>query len=470
MVLTSGLKKIIGTKAFYKAALAFAIPLILQDTVSSFVNLLDNMMIGSLGTEQMSGVAIVNQFINLFTMCIYGGVAGANIFAAQYIGNNDNKNAQHAIRFNFIMVTCFSALFIAVMYLFQDKLISAFLHISSGKGDLQATLQYGKEYLKIMLWQVLPFALATTYAMTLRLGKDSMTPMKASFAALFTNLIFNYLLIFGKLGFPRLGVAGAAIATVISRIVQLGIISVAAHRNTDRFPFLKGLFRSLYIPGELTWSIVLRGLPLLFNQLLLSAGQVLMNQIYSNRGLEAVASMNIVTTVANLFVVIMWAFGNYIANYTGNLLGNREFDKARGECPKLMALSFVCCIAGSILLAAISGLIPRLYNVLPLVRTQATQMLLITAVAIPIQSLSISTMFLLRAGGMTRITSLFDCGSTWLLFIPAAWLLVKFTAFTLPVVYLLVNCLELVKAGIGIVLSAKGVWVNNIISVGANKT
>ena len=107
---------------------------------------------------------------------------------------------------------------------------------------------------------------------------------------------------------------------------------------------------------------------------------------------------------------------------------------------------------------------------LPLVRTQATQMLLITAVAIPIQSLSISTMFLLRAGGMTRITSLFDCGSTWLLFISAAWLLVKFTAFTLPVVYLLVNCLELVKAGIGIVLSAKGVWVNNIISVGANKT
>lgn len=180
--------------------------------------------------------------------------------------------------------------------------------------------------------------------------------------------------------------------------------------------------------------------------------------------------MNIVTTVANLFVVIMWSFGNYIAIYTGNLLGNREFDKARGECPKLMALSFVCCIAGSILLAAISGLIPRLYNVLPLVRTQATQMLLITAVAIPIQSLSISTMFLLRAGGMTRITSLFDCGSTWLLFIPAAWLLVKFTAFTLPVVYLLVNCLELVKAGIGIVLSAKGVWVNNIISVGANKT
>ena len=118
---------------------------------------------------------------------------------------------------------------------------------------------------------------------------------------------------------------------------------------------------------------MLRGLPLLFNQLLLSAGQVLMNQIYSNRGLEAVASMNIVTTVANLFVVIMWSFGNYIAIYTGNLLGNREFDKARGECPKLMALSFVCCIAGSILLAAISGLIPRLYNVLPLVRTQATQ-------------------------------------------------------------------------------------------------
>lgn len=293
---------------------------------------------------------------------------------------------------------------------------------------------------------------------------------ESQLCALFTNLIFNYLLIFGKLGFPRLGVAGAAIATVISRIVQLGIISVAAHRNTDRFPFLKGLFRSLYIPGELTWSIVLRGLPLLFNQLLLSAGQVLMNQIYSNRGLEAVASMNIVTTVANLFVVIMWSFGNYIAIYTGNLLGNMEFDKARGECPKLMALSFVCCIAGSILLAAISGLIPRLYNVLPLVRTQATQMLLITAVAIPIQSLSISTMFLLRAGGMTRITSLFDCGSTWLLFIPAAWLLVKFTAFTLPVVYLLVNCLELVKAGIGIVLSAKGVWVNNIISVGANKT
>lgn len=469
MAIASGLKKFIGTKEFYKAALAFAVPLILQDTVSSFVNLLDNLMIGSLGTEQMSGVAIVNQFIQLFTMCIYGGVAGANIFAAQYIGDQDYKNARNAVRFNFIMITCFSAIFIAVIYFFQDSLISSFLHSGSGKGDLAATLQYGKEYLSVMLWQVLPFALATTYAMTLRLGKDSLTPMKASFAAIFTNLIFNYLLIFGKFGFPELGVTGAAIATVISRFVQLAIIMTAAHRHTERFPFLKGLFKSLYIPGKLARSIAVRGLPLLFNQILLTGGQVLLNQIYSNRGLDAVAALNIVTTVSNLFIVIMWSFGNYIVIHMGNLLGSRAFDQAREDCPKLMMLSFACSLAGCVLLAAISGLIPRLYNVLPEVRSQATLMLLLTAVVIPIQSVSTSTIFLFRAGGMTRITSLFDCGSTWVLFIPAAWLLVNYSSFALPVVYLLVSGLELLKAAIGITLSAKGVWVKNIITAEAEK-
>lgn len=463
MTASKGIRRFFGTREFYKAALAFAVPLILQDTVSSFVNLLDNLMIGALGTEEMSGVAIVNQFMQLFTMCIYGGVAGANIFAAQYIGKGDHDGARHAVRFNFIMVTCFSVAFIAVMYFFQDDLIKAFLHRGSGEGDLEATLVYAKQYLNVMLWQVLPFALATTYAMTLRLGKDSVMPMKASFAALFTNLIFNYLLIFGKFGFPELGVKGAAIATVISRFVQLAIIAIAAHRREDRFPFIRGIFSSLYIPAALTESIIVRGLPLLFNQLLLSASQVLLFQIYSNLGLEAVASLNIVTTVTNIFIVVMWSFGNYISIHCGNLLGSGDFEQAKADCPKLMALSFICSLAACLLLAAISGLVPTFYNVEPIVRTQATQILLLSSVLIPIQSISTSTIFLLRAGGMTRITSLFDCGSSWVFFIPLALLLVKTTSLSLPIVYLLVNSLELLKAAVGVIIASKGVWVKNII-------
>ena len=458
------IKKFVGSKAFYRAALAFALPLILQDTVSSFVNLLDNVMIGSLGTEEMSGVAIVNQFFQLFTMCIYGGVAGANIFAAQYIGKQDYEGAKQSVRFNFIMVTCFSAVFIAIMCIFQDELIRAFLHRGSGQGDLEATLGYAREYLGIMLWQVLPFTLATTYAMTLRLGKDSIMPMKASFAALFTNLIFNYLLIYGKFGFPQLGVKGAAIATVLSRFVQLGIISVSAHKRSEPFPFVAGLFSSLYISAGLTKAICQRGLPLLFNQLLMSGSQVFLMQIYSQRGLEAVAALNIVTTVTNLFIVVMWSFGNYIAIHSGNLLGSGKFDEARADCPRLMSLSFVSSLAGCLMLAVISGFVPRLYNVLPMVRSQASDMLLLSSAIIPIQSISTSTIFLLRAGGMTRITSLFDCGSSWLFFIPAAMLLVNYTELALPAIYLLVNSLELLKATVGIILAAKGVWIKNIVS------
>lgn len=200
------------------------------------------------------------------------------------------------------------------MYLFQDKLISAFLHISSGKGDLQATLQYGKEYLKIMLWQVLPFALATTYAMTLRLGKDSMTPMKASFAGPVYQPDLQLSADFRQTGFPQTGCSRCSNCNGDFTHCAAGHHFCCCPQKHGPLPLPEGLFRSLYIPGELTWSIVLRGLPLLFNQLLLSAGQVLMNQIYSNRGLEAVASMNIVTTVANLFVVIMWVFRQLYRN------------------------------------------------------------------------------------------------------------------------------------------------------------
>lgn len=457
------LSKFIGDKAFYKKIAVIATPILIQNVITNFVSLLDNIMVGQIGTESMSGVAIVNQLIFVFNLFVFGGISGAGIFTAQYYGKNDHKGVRDTFRAKLYIVTAAVIIFLLIFLTSGEQLIQLFLHEGEEALDLAATLDYGKRYLNIMMIELIPFAIMQAYAGTLRETGETMLPMTAGIIAVFVNLVFNYILIFGKFGAPALGVEGAAIATVLARFVECIIVVVWTHYYKEKNPFIIGAYRSLKVPKDLVIKISKLGTPLLLNEVLWSAGMTVLNQCYSLRGLEAVSAINISSTVSNLFFCAFFSMGSAVAIIIGQLLGAGELEKAIDEDRKLIAFSvFLCIIVGAIM-AIVSPFIPNIYNTTNLVKALSVELLLINAAFVPVESFVNACYFTLRSGGKTIITFIFDSAYVWTICIPVAFVLSRFTDIPLVKMFLIVQSLNIIKCIIGFFLVKKKSWVNNLV-------
>lgn len=457
-------ERMFGDRDFYAQVVAVVVPIIIQNTVSNVVSLLDNVMVGRVGTLQMSAVAIVNQLLFVFNLCIFGGLAGAGIFATQYAGAHDDKGVRDCFRVKWMIALSMLACALVVLIAFPKRLIGMYLAQETAQADAAATLGFGMDYLTVMLWGLLPFGVSQVYASTLREVGETRLPMFASVAAILVNLVFNYFLIFGKCGFPELGVTGAAIATVLSRYVETTVIMVYTHMKSHHFGFIRGAYRSLRVPKPLMISILRRGTPLLVNELLWSSGMAVLLQCYSVRGLDVVAACNIATTVSNLFKVVFLSMGNAVAIMVGQALGANDIERAKNCTWRLMTLSVGSNLIMATLLALFAPAIPNIYNTEPHVRQIATQLIYVVAVMMPAYSFSHCCYFTLRSGGKTIITFLFDSVFTWCVNVPAAWLLAYKTGLGIVPLYFGVQALEMVKVVVGFVLVKKGVWIHNIVA------
>ncbi|MFR9257327.1 MAG: MATE family efflux transporter [Christensenellales bacterium] len=457
-------ERMFGDRDFYAQVVAVVVPIIIQNTVSNVVSLLDNVMVGRVGTLQMSAVAIVNQLLFVFNLCIFGGLAGAGIFATQYAGAHDDKGVRDCFRVKWMIALSMLACALVVLIAFPKRLIGMYLAQETAQADAAATLGFGMDYLTVMLWGLLPFGVSQVYASTLREVGETRLPMFASVAAILVNLVFNYFLIFGKCGFPELGVTGAAIATVLSRYVETAVIVVYTHMKSHHFGFIRGAYRSLRVPKPLMISILRRGTPLLVNEFLWSSGMAVLLQCYSVRGLDVVAACNIATTVSNLFKVVFLSMGNAVAIMVGQALGANDIERAKNCTWRLMTLSVGSNLIMATLLALFAPAIPNIYNTEPHVRQIATQLIYVVAVMMPAYSFSHCCYFTLRSGGKTIITFLFDSVFTWCVNVPAAWLLAYKTGLGIVPLYFGVQALEMVKVVVGFVLVKKGVWIHNIVA------
>lgn len=457
-------ERMFGDRDFYAQVVAVVVPIIIQNTVSNVVSLLDNVMVGRVGTLQMSAVAIVNQLLFVFNLCIFGGLAGAGIFATQYAGAHDDKGVRDCFRVKWMIALSMLACALVVLIAFPKRLIGMYLAQETAQADAATTLGFGMDYLTVMLWGLLPFGVSQVYASTLREVGETRLPMFASVAAILVNLVFNYFLIFGKCGFPELGVTGAAIATVLSRYVETAVIMVYTHMKSHHFGFIRGAYRSLHVPKPLMISILRRGTPLLVNEFLWSSGMAVLLQCYSVRGLDVVAACNIATTVSNLFKVVFLSMGNAVAIMVGQALGANDIERAKNCTWRLMTLSVGSNLIMATLLALFAPAIPNIYNTEPHVRQIATQLIYVVAVMMPAYSFSHCCYFTLRSGGKTIITFLFDSVFTWCVNVPAAWLLAYKTGLGIVPLYFGVQALEMVKVVVGFVLVKKGVWIHNIVA------
>ena len=455
--------KYIGDRAFYRMLFAVLIPIVVQNAITNLVSLLDNMMVGQVGTEAMSGVSIANQLFFIFNITLFGAISGAGIFGAQFAGKGDQEGLRQTLRYKFLVGLLLLTAALGIFLSLHDQLISLYL-TEDGTGDLELTLRSGREYLKVMLWGLPPFLITQCYASTLRETGETLLPMKGGILAVGINVLLNYLLIFGKLGLPALGVTGAALATVISRFGEMAFVLVGTHRKKGAYPFVQGLYTSFRLPWTLVRRITIKGAPLLLNEFLWSLGMSVLLQCYSTRGLNVVAALNISSTVNNLFLVVALALGSAISILIGQMLGAGEKQRARDSAAKLIAFSVFLCVGVGAVMAVVSPFIPRIYNTTEEVRMLATRFLWICSAVMPITGFLNSCYFTLRAGGNTIITFLFDSVFLWCVGIPAAYLTSRYTAMPVLEIFLVVQAADLLKCFVGYAMVKKGIWIRNIVS------
>ena len=456
------LKKYIGDRAFYRSLLAVAVPIIIQNSITNFISLIDNVMVGQIGTEQMSGVSIVNQLLFVFNLCIFGALSGAGLFGAQFYGNKEFENLKHTFRYKVIISLIICAGAIGLFLVAGEPLISLYLHEGGETGDLALTLHYAKKYLAISLFGLFPFTVTQIYASSLREVKHTIPPMTAGIIGVFVNMMLNYTLIFGKFGAPALGVEGAALATVISRFVECICVIVWTHLHTKECPFIVGVYRSFRIPKELVRSITVTGTPLLLNETLWAAGQAMLLQCYSLRGIATVSAMNMSGVTFNTFSVLYFSMGTTIAILIGHRLGEGNLEAAASDAKKMIAFSTLLGIISGILIAICSLFFPNFYNTTEEVRALASSFIITVAISAPIQAILNASYFTLRSGGKTLLTFLFDSGYVWGFTIPLSYCIILFTTLPVEWVYFMCYNSDIIRCIIGILLVRSRIWLNDL--------
>lgn len=404
-------EKYIGDAAFYKRYIYLALPMILQNAITNLVSFLDNIMVGQLGTEQMSGVAIVNQLIFVYNLAIFGAVSAASIFGAQYFGKGNHEGHMHSFRFKMYATLTVTAL-------------TVLLFVTNG---------------------------------------TTLIPMIASFVAVGSNAVLDYLLIFGIGPFPKMGVVGAALATVIARYIEAFIVIFWAHTHKEKNRYLAGAYRGFGIPKEEFKAILLKGFPLMLNEVLWAAGMTTVIQCYSVRGLEVVAGLNIATTITNLFNIIYIQLGGCISIVVGQYLGAGKLEEAKDADNKMIAFSVFCCAVVACVMLLIGGVFPQLYNTSEQIRKLATSFIAVSAIIMPFCAFSHASYFTLRSGGKTVVTFLFDSAFTWVIIVPLAFVMAHFSGLGIVSVYFFVQATELIKVVIGYCMVRSNVWLVQMV-------
>ncbi len=347
-------EKLIGDRRFYRRLFAIAVPMMIQMAITNFASMLDNVMVGQMGTEQMTGVAIANQLVFVYNLFIFGAVSGPGIYTAQFFGQRNEEGIRYTMRFKLLLCGALTLIGLILMGSMGEQLIRLYLHTENGTTNAALTLQHGLDYLHIVMISFIPFAVVQAYAGTLKETGETMLPMKAGILSVVVNFCINYVLIFGKFGMPVLGARGAAIGTVAARIVEMVIVVGWVHRHKEQNSYVKGLYRSMKIPADLAKEIAIKGTPLLVNEGLWASGMAMLMQCYSVRGLDVVAGMNISNTLNNMFNVVFLSIGNSVAILVGQLLGAGKMKEAKYTAYRIIFCSTTLCLIIALALAGTS--------------------------------------------------------------------------------------------------------------------
>ncbi|MBN2300559.1 MAG: MATE family efflux transporter [Acholeplasmataceae bacterium] len=449
------MKSLVGDKAFYRRLFMVAAPLVLQQLITTSVQLVDNVMVGSLGESAIGSVSIINQLYFVVILITFGAMGGAGVFSAQYFGSKDFEKLKQTFRFKVLVGMIVALISFIVFSIYGESLIRLFT-------DNTTTIAGGLDYLKIARWSAFPWILSVAISNTFRETGVTKPLLKISIVAIITNTGLNFLLIFGLFGFPALGIIGAAIATLMARFVELTLTLILLLRKGKIFS--TKITQLFHIDKKILSAIIVMALPLTLNEALWSSGQTVFLHAYSLRGDTALAAMNITGAISQLVFVTFGGIATAVAVMVGNTLGNNELAQAKDNAKKLIAFSVVFATFAGFVLFILSFFILNIYDVSEATKRIATFNIRVNAIFIPIYSFNVALYFTLRSGGDTRSTIMMDAGYMWVVPVPIALLMAYLTHLPVIYMFLIVQMLDIPKMIFGLSRYRKGYWIKNLAS------
>ena len=438
------LKKYFGTKQFYRTVISIAFPIMAQQFITTFVNLIDNVMIGSIGNIALTSVTVANLFFLIMNSILFGLCGAAGIYIAQFFGAKQKKNCQEVFNINMAFAVGAGLLFTLIIFIFPQYAIELF-------SKTPIIVDEAIKYLHLAKYTYIPFAVSFTCMMALRAVGINKIQLKVGIVAVITNTALNYCLIFGNFGFFKMGIQGAAIATIIARLVEMASFD------------LKGIIR---INVNLLTSIVRKAIPLTINEILFSLGQALIFMSYMRCDEYLVASISVVDTVANIMFIVFGGLSSAVSIMIGNKLGANKLDEARDNARKLLCFALMVSLMIGMICFLLAPLIPNLYNVDIPIKEAIVRLVRIKSIMINIYAFNVCIFFILRAGGDVVSTMIMDSGFLWAAGVLVSTLLSSFTTISLISLYIVVESLDLIKLIIATYFFKKERWVKNIAVVG----
>ncbi|MBQ9518437.1 MAG: MATE family efflux transporter, partial [Firmicutes bacterium] len=440
-------------KTFFKKMAALAVPIMLNEILNSSVNLLDTFMIGKLGEAPVAAVGLANQIFFLFIVVCFGINSGSQIFMGQFYGKGEHNGIHKCMGTTFVLSVMLSRLFENAAFFMPDKLMAIY-------SKDPKVIALGVSYLRIVAFSYIVSAMTVMINAALKSTGQVMQPMCTTFISLGCNFVFNLLFIYGL----KLGVRGAAIATLTARTIELSAViilvklkkHIIAAKPADYFrgldkPFLKAFF------------IVV--VPVILNELMWALGTTIYNVAYKYSGTVAQAAVQISGTVQNEFMVAGIAIGSACGIMISNALGADDKDRAVYYSRKSMTTSLVFSTFAAVCLALAAPFIANFFDVTEEARRYARIMMYITSVGLYIKTLNFITIVgVLRNGGDTKFCLIADAVTVWFVGVPMAFLGSAVLHLPIYITFTMVYLEEVIKLFLTVPRVLKNKWINTLVN------
>lgn len=446
---------------FFKKLLLISFPIILQQLFLNFASLLDTLMVGQLDEISISGVYVATQIVFVANLMIFGSIEGLSVFFSQFFGKKDDKHLKNTFAYKFVYSIIAAIFEIIIIAIFGKNLVSLFV-------ETNQEIQVALDYLYIVIFSIVPFAISVTIASTLREIHHPVSPMVITAIGIIMNFFFNYLFIFGKLGFPTLGASGAAIGTLINRLVEMILLVIVV--IVKKYPFSQNFIHSFKIEKELSKRIILKSIPLFLNETLWSLTQIILVFFFTKCDSIATSVLPIVQTIFNLLFVVLLGLGNGVSIVVGNTIGESKYEEAQKQAYYSLILTIASCLILGAFLASCSSLITGLYKgVGEEAKNIASRLIRFSSIYLLINGVNTSLFFLLRGGGKTGVVFFFDSFYGWVVSIPLAFVLSSCTNISFINMYIVVYLSDALKMIVGFILLLSKKWYKNLTSVNNNQ-
>jgi putative MATE family efflux protein len=447
-------KAIFLDKKFYTSLFAIAVPIMLQNLMNSFVNVVDTVMIGRLGTVEIAAVGLGNNVFFFYMIVLFGISSGGAVFIAQFWGKRDLPGIRKTLGLGILVSLAIGGVFTLAAALVPERILGIY-------STDPAVIATGASYLRYLAPSFLPFAVSQAIALSLRSVEEVKIPMVTTLAALSINVVLNWLWIFGIGPFPALGVAGAALATTVSRYTEALLLVVLSYRG--KFA-IAGSLRELCAFNRVFIARFARIVaPVIANEFIWSLGVTAQNVIFARTHTDAIAAFNITGTVSQLTWVLFIGLGNGIGVLIGKRIGEGDYAGARDYALRILCFTPLAAVGAAFVLIPISRMMPLIFKVNPEVLSSAAQMMIILACAYPWRAFNMSMVVgICRAGGDTMFCAVYDVTFMWLVALPAA--AIASFVFHAPfwLIYLLVLSEEFFKFIAGLWRFRSGKWLHDV--------